>query len=720
MVFKLFSEENVRNVVIEDISVISISKESASSNRIGFFSAIKSLGKINAFDSSLPPSFALTIPREIKYYWEFNKSPLVGLTAERTVGAFMTSTGDEHYNSSSNDSSTATHQALYNYSKGYLYRNDNNYDASVTALNSSSTAQTIDSLKIITIRRDLFKSSVAPNSFRLEVNISNTSSTGVVTGVASAYTTAMDLKNPIAQNLKSFFVVPWNQKSVTSIDTCTTAITIEAIIRPYKSNAVILWRRLSSSAYRGSEIVTQNAFMKLELTKSPDEKSNAFRFYIRSATADGDFNEDFSKKDVQASGLFVPSDVGINLFDGRFHHLIATWSTSGLSSASIEGGAGSVFGYIDGYKLANREQTDPRLGGADVANGPTIQANMFQQSYPIKTTAIEHGDPLDGPGSGNNLYIGISNFNHYDTNVEGDRGAASSTSSPYLGGGFDGQIQHVRMWNWRFSDGTTGVIQDVNKLVTATSTAGISFSNFSAATLTSNVSLTSHMVGWWNFNELNTLTATDVATGRSNTGNLYGEASIKLYDHEDISKKLSVVDGDSDSGTNKTYLYFDIKENNFINNDMSQGRIVRKAADGKIKRVGLIYYDLGLITFDSDDDTARLNYLYPASGSTGDFGFSVTGSNNAAINIERMVFNSIDNIGRLVLDAVAEGNEYNYSENSTSVTNTGESVLDIPATYITTVGLYNDEGDMLAIAKLSNPVRKDEASKIITSVVMNF
>lgn len=100
MVFKLFAEENVRSIAVENIDVISISRRSGSSDRIGFFSAIKSLGKINAFDSSLPPSFALTIPREIKYSWEFNQLPLVNLTAERTVGVFITSTGDENYNSS--------------------------------------------------------------------------------------------------------------------------------------------------------------------------------------------------------------------------------------------------------------------------------------------------------------------------------------------------------------------------------------------------------------------------------------------------------------------------------------------------------------------------------------------------------------------------------------------------------------------------------------------
>jgi len=721
MSFKLFGEDDTEAINYSDNVTMTVSKNSSSADKISFFTAIKSLGKLNAFDSRLPASFALTIPREIRYNWNFNKAPIESLTAERTVGVYITSSGDESYVSSTNNSSTASHQILYNYSKGYLYRNDKAYDASITALFSSSTAQVVDCLRLITVRRDFYKSSIEPNSVRIEINLSNTSSTGVVTGAASAYTSALDLKNPVGQTAKSFVGALWNANhTMTSLETCTSAITIEAIIRPYNPSSVILWKRLSSSAYKGSEIYSQNAFMKLELTDSPDEKNNAFRFYIRASTSETDFSETFAKRDCQASGLFVPSEVGINMFDGNFHHIIVTWSTSGLTNNLVEGGAGSVLGYIDGYKLANREETDPRLGGADPANGPTIQANMFQQRYPIKTTNIEYIDQEDASPSGNNLYIGTSNYNHYGLDVDGDRGALSSSSSPNLAGLYDGQIQHIRIWNWRFSDGTTGVLHNINKAVSDSSTAGISFNNFSAATLTGNSVLSAHMVAWWNFNQLNTLTAYDLALRNSNSATLVGNATVRLYDHQDISTRRNVTNEDSNSGIEKTYLYVDIPEDNVINNGLNQGRIVRKSAGGALQRVGLIYYDLGLITLDSNDPNTRINYIYPASGSTGDFGFSVTGNNNAAINIERMVFNSIDSGSKLILDSIAEGEEFNYSQNITSFNETGTPVLDIPASYITTVALFNDEGDMLAIAKLSKPIRKDEASKLTATVVMDF
>ena len=102
----------------------------------------------------------------------------------------------------------------------------------------------------------------------------------------------------------------------------------------------------------------------------------------------GDFSEDFSKENVQASGLFVPGDVGVDLFDGDFHHIVVSWDVYEIEDLiaynSAERGAGVVMGYIDGYKLANKEEVFPRLSGADAAGGPSLQANMVDQRIPIK------------------------------------------------------------------------------------------------------------------------------------------------------------------------------------------------------------------------------------------------------------------------------------------------------------------------------------------------
>jgi hypothetical protein len=725
-IFKEFGEDEVLPFNYNNRVDITLSTGSPSASDVHFFTGVRSLGKIKFFDTNAPPSFGLTLTRELKYQFLYDKSTIPGssTTGERTRGIFL-SDPDQSFKSSTHDSSQVGHQGIFNYTHGYLYRNDNEFVQGVTALRSTSTALDISVNRLITIKRDLFKSTIEPNSFRMEMNYSNTSATGIVNSTnATGMVTALDLKNPyggeVGTGIKSFAGVKWEQG--TSLDTATSGLTIEAVIRPFDKDSVLMWRRLSSEGWGDGVAETENSFLKLELTRSPDNTKNAFRFYIRSVTANGDFSNAISKQNVQASGLFIPEDAGINLFDGKFHHIMVSWGISGINEATtIESGAGAVFGYIDGYKLLNRENTNPRLGGADSANGPTPQSNMFEQRFPIKTDAIQYVDNSDSI-SGNNFYIGMSNYNREQFDTIGDKGDLGLSGDDRLQGGYDGQIQHFRMWNRRFADGTTGVTDEVGKLISETTTAGISFSNFKDSTLTGGANTSSNLMAWWNFNERNTLSADDISQ-HSNTAQLVGSSTINLYDVEDLT--ITANDGSladaSASSIYRNHLYIDIPESNIIRNDFSQGRIVRRAADGSLIRVGVIYYELGIVVLDADDPNAKLNFLWPSSGTTGDFGFSVTANGNAALNVDRISFNSLDDRGRLMMHAVAEGNEYNYTENPSGINpETGESVFDEPTSYLTTVGLYNDFGELIAVGKLSVPAKKDESIKLETQIKLDF
>ena len=540
-----------------------------------------------------------------------------------------------------------------------------------------------------------------------------------------------------------------------SLDSISSACTIEAIIRPMQSNSVIYFRRLATS----QDTLTRNKFMKMELTKSPDNREEAFRFYIRDADTQEDFTEDFSKENVQASGLFVPADVGINLFDGDFHHLVVSWDMNEIvafnNNTSADRGAGVVMGYIDGYKLANKEQVFPRLPGADAANGPTIQANMVDQRIPIKNTLIytlpylgETYEGLINAPSGNNVYIGASNYNRVDGVRTGDFGPLIGQNEGGLQGLYDGQIAHIRVWNQRLNDGTVGIKEGVGRKINLNPTddesnafnpLGLSFTNFKNTSLTASTTSASNIAAWWNFNNINGVTGADISGGvifdansddkylgniSSNTGNVVGNGIVKLFDSKDLTLGISgneIADLQV-SGIPRDYLYFDQPQiNNPVDNNVTQGRIARKTIESSIKNIGLVYYDLGLMTLDGDDPNARLNFTFPSSGATGDFGFAVTGNNNTSFNLQRVVFNSQTDRGRLLVDAVAEGNEMNYSSNPSSFNpETGGTIFDDPATYITSVGLYNNDNDLVAIAKLSKPVRKDQTITLGGQVKLDF
>jgi hypothetical protein len=72
-----------------------------------------------------------------------------------------------------------------------------------------------------------------------------------------------------------------------------------------------------------------------------------------------------------------------------------------------------------------------------------------------------------------------------------------------------------------------------------------------------------------------------------------------------------------------------------------------------------------------------------------------------------------------------QSSEFNYSENPSFISgSTGEVLysqfINNPQTYITTVGLYNDNNELLAVAKLSRPLSKDFTSEALIRVKLDF
>lgn len=68
--------------------------------------------------------------------------------------------------------------------------------------------------------------------------------------------------------------------------------------------------------------------------------------------------------------------------------------------------------------------------------------------------------------------------------------------------------------------------------------------------------------------------------------------------------------------------------------------------------------------------------------------------------------------------------EFNYSTNPSNTTGSGELKYDImintPQAYITTVGLYNDNNDLLGVAKLSRPLLKDFTKEALVRIKLDY
>jgi len=68
--------------------------------------------------------------------------------------------------------------------------------------------------------------------------------------------------------------------------------------------------------------------------------------------------------------------------------------------------------------------------------------------------------------------------------------------------------------------------------------------------------------------------------------------------------------------------------------------------------------------------------------------------------------------------------EFNYSTNPSNITGSGELrhsvMVNTPQAYITTVGLYNDSNDLVAVAKLSKPLLKDFTKEALVRIKLDY
>jgi hypothetical protein len=112
-------------------------------------------------------------------------------------------------------------------------------------------------------------------------------------------------------------------------------------------------------------------------------------------------------------------------------------------------------------------------------------------------------------------------------------------------------------------------------------------------------------------------------------------------------------------------------------------------------------------------------------------------SNSDGLNYQRMFnaingttaksffLNSQETISSDYIFVRARNAEFNYSENPSFISgSTGEilfsSFINNPQTYPTTIGLYNDTNELLAVAKLSRPLLKDFTKEVLVRVKLDF
>ena len=97
---------------------------------------------------------------------------------------------------------------------------------------------------------------------------------------------------------------------------------------------------------------------------------------------------------------------------------------------------------------------------------------------------------------------------------------------------------------------------------------------------------------------------------------------------------------------------------------------------------------------------------------------------DSIVNGASFKLNSEETISSNFVFVRARNAEFNYSSNPSNTTGSGELKHDVminnPQAYATSVGLYNDNNDLLATAKLSRPLLKDFTKESLVRIKLDF
>jgi hypothetical protein len=123
-------------------------------------------------------------------------------------------------------------------------------------------------------------------------------------------------------------------------------------------------------------------------------------------------------------------------------------------------------------------------------------------------------------------------------------------------------------------------------------------------------------------------------------------------------------------------------------------------------------------------------FAYSGSNSSGSLTYSSATNANAQLyraisGSANFYLNSQESITSDYVFVRPRSAEFNYSENPSFISgSTGEvlysNFINNPQVYITTIGLYNDTNQLLAVAKLSRPLLKDFTKEALVRVKLDF
>jgi hypothetical protein len=160
--------------------------------------------------------------------------------------------------------------------------------------------------------------------------------------------------------------------------------------------------------------------------------------------------------------------------------------------------------------------------------------------------------------------------------------------------------------------------------------------------------------------------------------------------------------------------------------------------------VGQVYYQAGIAVLSSSVFKGEGGAAFANSGFRPSFSsfapnttaatgtvfqtmFSGTIQQNAdalRTRLSNISFNNTTELNSTIYFCRANNTDFNYSTNPTYVSSSKivvkNNTFDTPVSYITTVGLYSADNELLAVAKLSEPIKKDPTNELTFRVRLDY
>jgi len=171
---------------------------------------------------------------------------------------------------------------------------------------------------------------------------------------------------------------------------------------------------------------------------------------------------------------------------------------------------------------------------------------------------------------------------------------------------------------------------------------------------------------------------------------------------------------------------------NIVSGTIDDGTIFSPDS-ANLDHYGLLYPEAGVIILNGDKLDSNVGFgTVSGSGVQGDNTMKLFGSVSASVTLTPpsgknygLQARSSEQVKSTYYFVRIKNGDYNYSNNPSFVSgSTGDlaftTFINNPQSFITTVGLYNDRRELLAVAKLSKPILKSFTREVLVKVKLDF